>query len=75
MASSGADHKVKIWDLRMYKELHQYTHERPIDEMSVSDTGLLALGFGGHVKVHLRASLSAVRCTRLTNDVGLERCT
>jgi len=51
MASSGADHKVKIWDLRTYQELHSYTNERPIDEMTISDTGLLALGFGGHVKV------------------------
>jgi len=51
MATSGSDSKVKIWDMRTFKELHSYTTLRPVETMDISQTGLLGLGFGPHVQV------------------------
>lgn len=51
MATSGLDGQVKIWDIRTYRELHNYFTVRPANTIDVSDQGLLALGFGPHVQV------------------------
>jgi len=51
MATSGLDGQVKIFDVRTYKELYSYFTVRPASTLDVSDTGLLALGYGPHVQV------------------------
>jgi len=51
MASAGMEGAVKVWDLRMYKELHSYLTPRPATSLAVSQRGLLAVGCGSHVQV------------------------
>ncbi|KAI3402799.2 utp7 [Candida oxycetoniae] len=51
MVVSGADKSMKIWDLRKFKELDQYYTQSPASSLDISDTGLLAVGWGSHVTV------------------------
>ena len=51
--------QVKIWDLRnSYANLHSYFTVRPASSAHISDTGMLALGFGPHVQVSRLLMLS-----------------
>lgn len=51
MVTSALDGLVKVWDLRMYKELYTFKLEQPVLSLDVSDTALLALGMGRSVQV------------------------
>ncbi|KNC46018.1 U3 snoRNP-associated protein Utp7 [Thecamonas trahens ATCC 50062] len=52
MATTGMDRTVRVWDMRMYKELHTpYTLKRPASAIDISQRGMLAIGFGTHVDV------------------------
>lgn len=51
MVTSGLDGQVKVWDIRMYKEVHSYFTVKPASTISISDMGLLGLGYGSHVTV------------------------
>lgn len=51
MVSAGSDHRVRIWDIRNYKEIHSYYTHRPTDKVTLSELGLLGIGWGGHVNV------------------------
>jgi len=51
MVSAGADYRVKIWDVRNYREVHSYYTQRPADEVAISELGLLGIGWGSHVNV------------------------
>ena len=49
MVTGGADSKVKIWDLRMYKETHSYhTWGGPPVSLDISQRGILGIGHGCH---------------------------
>lgn len=49
MATGGGDSKVKIFDLRMYKEIHQYnTYGGAPTALDISQTGILGVGHGCH---------------------------
>jgi hypothetical protein len=45
------DSSPQVWDLRMYKETHAYLTHKPVTSLSVSQRGLLAVGFGSHVQI------------------------
>lgn len=50
MATTGADKSMKIWDIRNFRELHNIENlPTPGTNVSISDTGLLALTRGPHV--------------------------
>ncbi|KAG0238570.1 Small subunit (SSU) processome component [Actinomortierella wolfii] len=51
MASSGLDGQLKLWDLRTFKPLQEYYTPTPAASLSISQRGLLAVGFGPHVSV------------------------
>ena len=51
MATSGVDRKLKIWDLRTYKELHSYKLGAGPGHLAFSQRGLLAAGIGSVVEV------------------------
>jgi U3 small nucleolar RNA-associated protein 7 len=51
MVTAGADYRVKIWDIRNYREIHSYYTQRPTDQVRISELGLLGIGWGGHVSV------------------------
>ncbi|KAL7464068.1 hypothetical protein ACHAXS_013208 [Conticribra weissflogii] len=49
MATGGGDSKIKIWDLRTYKELHSYsTYGGAPSSLDISQTGILGAGHGCH---------------------------
>jgi len=49
MATGGGDSKVKIFDLRMYKEVHSYkTYGGAPSCLDISQTGILGIGHGCH---------------------------
>jgi hypothetical protein len=43
--------QVKVWDLRMFRPLHAYFSQAPVDWCDVSQRGLLAVGHGRRVQV------------------------
>jgi U3 small nucleolar RNA-associated protein 7 len=51
MAAAGADKSLKIWDIRNYKELTTYYTPTAANSLHISETGLLAVGWGPHVQV------------------------
>ncbi|KAJ1825359.1 putative U3 small nucleolar RNA-associated protein 7 [Coemansia sp. RSA 2599] len=51
MATSGLDGRVKVWDIRRFQPLHEYTTQRPAQSLDISQRGLLAAGWGPHVSV------------------------
>lgn len=51
MATSGLDGKMRIWDVRTYKELHTYYTPTPASCLAISQRGLLAVGHGPHIQV------------------------
>jgi U3 small nucleolar RNA-associated protein 7 len=49
MVTGGADRQVRVWDLRMYQELHAYTTNNTIPtSMDISQRGILGIGRGSH---------------------------
>jgi len=51
MATSGMDGQLKLWDLRTYKAVQEYFTPTPASSLSVSQRGLLAVGFGPNVMI------------------------
>ena len=35
MVTAGPDHRVKIWDVRKYQEIHSYYTQRPTDHLTI----------------------------------------
>lgn len=51
MVTTGADKQVKVWDVRMLKEMHAYFAFAPITSSDISQRGLLALSWGARTQV------------------------
>ncbi|KAG7384043.1 hypothetical protein PHYPSEUDO_003013 [Phytophthora pseudosyringae] len=58
LVTAGADRKVKVFDLRKYQELNSYYLSAAANTMSVSQRGLVAVGFGPNVHV-LKSAFSS----------------
>ncbi|TPX44159.1 hypothetical protein SeMB42_g04090 [Synchytrium endobioticum] len=58
MASAGLDGQLAIWDIRTFKPLHSYYTPTPASSLSISDLGLIGVGFGPHVHVWKDAFLT-----------------
>lgn len=66
MATSGLDGKLKIWDIRKYDKIDEYYSPRPAATLSISQRGLLGVGWGTHVTVSLGDQRTE---TMVTDDV------
>ncbi|RHZ66991.1 hypothetical protein Glove_303g85 [Diversispora epigaea] len=51
MASAGLDGRLKLWDVRTYKCLQDYYTRTSVSSLSISQLGLLGVGWGPHVTV------------------------
>ncbi|KAI8608587.1 WD40-repeat-containing domain protein [Chytriomyces sp. MP71] len=51
MATSGLDGQLKIWDIRSYKPVHEYFTYTPASELSISQLGLLGVGYGPNIAI------------------------
>lgn len=67
MVTAGRDAKVKVWDVRQFKELHAYFSPTPAQSLDVSDRGMLAVGWGPHVSVWQDALAHKVQSPYLTH--------
>lgn len=52
LASAGADGFVKLWDMRMWRELSSFRARNQLKDVSFSDKDMLAVGWGNHVYVY-----------------------
>ncbi|KAI8910207.1 WD40-repeat-containing domain protein, partial [Gorgonomyces haynaldii] len=51
LATSGTDGQLKMWDIRTYKELNAYYTPRPAKTVTISQRGLLGMGYGPHISI------------------------
>ncbi|XP_026192038.1 probable U3 small nucleolar RNA-associated protein 7 [Cyclospora cayetanensis] len=52
MITAGVDGKWKLWDLRKYEAAQSFSYfGAPPSSVAISQTGLVALGFGSHLQV------------------------
>lgn len=58
MVTGGADKRIRVWDLRMYKELHSYFTVGGIPtSLDISQRGILGIGHGSHATFWSRDAL------------------
>ena len=51
MSTVGLDGQLKVWDIRTYKLVDHYYTPTPASHLSISQKGLVAVGYGPHVSV------------------------
>lgn len=51
MVTAGLDGMMRVFDLRMYRKLHSYFTPMPASAMDISQTGMLAVGYGPNVQI------------------------
>ncbi|KAG0171909.1 Small subunit (SSU) processome component [Apophysomyces sp. BC1034] len=51
MATAGLDGQLKIWDIRKYEVVQEYYTPRPATSLSISQKGLLGVGWGTRVAI------------------------
>jgi len=51
MVSAGQDMKMGVWDVRMYREVNKYFLRQPGSSLSISDRGLVGVGWGTQTSV------------------------
>lgn len=52
LATAGVDKQVHVWDLRnTCRRVHSYFSHSPASSLDISQSGLLAVGFGSQVQV------------------------
>ncbi|KAG9185369.1 U3 snoRNP-associated protein Utp7 [Alternaria panax] len=52
MVSTSQDRRMSVWDIRMFKEMHQQTLRVPGTTISISDRNLTAVGFGTQAAIY-----------------------
>ncbi|CAJ0650637.1 10399_t:CDS:10 [Entrophospora sp. SA101] len=67
MATSGLDGQLKLWDVRTYKPLQQYFCRTPASSLSISQLGLLSVGWGPHIYVWKNAFLEKQKSPYMTH--------
>jgi len=51
MVTAGSDGQMKVWDVRTFKPVHEYWNPTPAKNISISQKGLLAVGWGSQIQV------------------------
>jgi U3 small nucleolar RNA-associated protein 7 len=59
MAASGVDGRVRVYDVRTYKNLYSYNVPSIVTSLDISQRGVLAIGWG--TKVHMYAGPQSAR--------------
>lgn len=69
LATAGLDGLVKVWDIRKFGEIFAFKPPRPATSLDISDTGLLAMGFGRGVQILKDAYTKPRESLYLTHQV------
>ncbi len=51
LVTTGTDSKMRVWDIRTYKELYEYFNPLVASSIDISQKGLLAISYGNIVEV------------------------
>lgn len=51
MVTAGQEAKMSVWDIRMFKEVNNYSLTRPGSDIAISDRGLTSVSFGTRVSI------------------------
>lgn len=70
MATTGMDKQLKLWDLRMYKLLNQYSTHSPGTSVSISDMEILSASFGSSVHTWKKPFSSSQRELYLSHSLA-----
>lgn len=76
MVTAGQDARMNIFDIRTFKEVHSYFTPTPASTLHLSDTGLLAVGWGPHVTVWkdaLKTKANSPYLTHLQEATAINR--
>jgi U3 small nucleolar RNA-associated protein 7 len=74
MATSGADGRLKVWDIRTWSAVNEWKMPTPSKTIAFSQKGLLGVGWGNHVSVRCLGQSSAkVSLIRLRRSTGIRR--
>lgn len=75
MASTGLDGYLKIWDLRMFKNLHCYKLDHPGMSVDISDRGLVAVALGRSAQVLRNAFTQPTDVTYMNHTIRTPNAT
>ncbi|KAL7752303.1 putative U3 small nucleolar RNA-associated protein 7 [Sorochytrium milnesiophthora] len=67
MATGGLDGQLKVWDVRKLTPLQQYYSPTPAKHLSISQKGLLGVGWGSHISVWKDAFLTKAQSPYMTH--------
>ena len=73
LVTSGADNKVKIWDIRTYAQLYDYTMPTTVRCLALSQTNLLTLGVGSTIKSYTGVFSGKVTTPYMSENIGGHR--
>ncbi|KMS94528.1 hypothetical protein BVRB_020510, partial [Beta vulgaris subsp. vulgaris] len=74
MATSGAEGRVAIWDLRNYKLVYELPTFAPASSIDISQTGLMALGINGRVQIYKDETLYMTHMLQRSNINQVKFC-
>eukprot|EP00798_Chlamydomonas_sp_ICE-L_P015753 gene15753-21876_t len=69
MVTAGVDGQVKVWDVRMLRQLHAYFSYSPATSLEISQRGLLAVGYGRRVQIWQDALRSKAKSPYMTHNI------
>lgn len=69
MVTGASDGMVKVWDLRTYKLMETYFLRKAVDTLDISQTGLLAMGFGSHVQLWKNYAYSKAEAPYMLHNI------
>ena len=52
--TTGMDAQMRVWDCRQFRPLHSFYSRKPAASLSISQRGLLALGYGKVCEVWIK---------------------
>ncbi|KDO34990.1 hypothetical protein SPRG_18957 [Saprolegnia parasitica CBS 223.65] len=75
LVSTGSDHKMRVFDLRTYKQLHQYYLRGIADAITISDRDMIAVGYGPNVEVWHNALTTKAQAPYMTHRMPARQAT
>lgn len=51
MVTAGMDSRLKVWDIRRFREVHSYFTAVPAHSVDISQRGMVGVGFGSHIQI------------------------
>jgi U3 small nucleolar RNA-associated protein 7 len=69
LVTAGLDRRLKVWDLRTYRELQTYLLNKTVTSLDISQLGLLATAYGPHIQVWKNYVWTQAESLYMTHDL------